>query len=279
MYWDRFKQPFAMDLRTMGLVRVCLALVILADLIIRFGSIDAFYGEDGVLPRAAALTHTGSWRFSLHLLNGHIEYQYLLFAFTGLCTLALLVGYKTRSATVLCWILMVSLDNRNRIFMQENLGCMLREQIRFENGAIEIGSWMSTTSVHHEIAYVRDNKGLNGRLHHFALWVDNREDVLRAADIFRENGIFIEVGPSKHNNSQAFYLYSYEPGGNRVEVYTSGFQIFAPDFEPVIWTEDNRDGGVFWSQKLPESFSTYATPVADDDAVAEPQSAPVIDPQ
>jgi hypothetical protein len=46
MYWDRFKRPFAMDLRTMGLVRVCLALVILADLIIRFGSIDAFYGED-----------------------------------------------------------------------------------------------------------------------------------------------------------------------------------------------------------------------------------------
>lgn len=167
----------------------------------------------------------------------------------------------------------------NRIFMQENLGCMLREQIRFENGAVEIGSWMSTTSVHHEIAYVRDGRGMNGRLHHFALWVDNREDVLRAADIFMENGIFIEAGPSKHNNSQAFYLYSYEPGGNRVEVYTSGFQVFAPDFEPVIWTEDTRSGGVYWGQKLPDSFSTYATPVVDDDAAAEPDSAPVIDPQ
>ena len=47
----------------------------------------------------------------------------------------------------------------------------------------------------------------------------------------------------------------------------------------MIRTEDNGDGGVFWGQKLPESFSTYATPVADDDAAAETNSAPVIDPQ
>lgn len=53
-------------------------------------------------------------------------------------------------------------------------------------------------------------------------------------------------GPPKHNNSQAFYLYSYEPGGNRIEGCTSGFMVFAPDFEPVIWNEDNREGGVYW---------------------------------
>jgi len=163
----------------------------------------------------------------------------------------------------------------NRAFAEETLGLQLREQIRFENGEVEIGSWLSSTAMHHEIAYVRDNAGMNGRLHHFSLWVDNREDVLRTADIFRENGIFIEAGPSKHNNSQAFYLYSYEPGGNRVEVYTSGFMVFAPDFEPVIWNEDNRDGGVYWGAKLPESFSTYATPPAPDQAMA---SGPVVDP-
>ena len=64
---------------------------------------------------------------------------------------------------------------------------------------------------------VLDVKGASGRLHHISLWVDNREDVLRAADVLAENGIFIEAGPSKHNNSQGFYLYSYEPSGNRVE--------------------------------------------------------------
>ncbi len=167
----------------------------------------------------------------------------------------------------------------NRAFMEQYLGCLLREQIRFENGTVEAGSWMSTTSVHHEIAYIRDSKAASGRLHHFALWVDNREDVLRAADIFMENGVFIEAGPSKHNNSQAFYLYSYEPGGNRVEVYSSGFLIFAPDFEPIIWDEETRSGGVYWGQKLPDSFRTYATPDIDSDSASEPPDGPVIDPQ
>jgi catechol 2,3-dioxygenase len=140
-----------------------------------------------------------------------------------------------------------------------------------------MGSWLGSNAVHHEIAYVRDRAAQHGRLHHFSLWVDNREDVLRAADIFRENGIFIEAGPSKHNNSQAFYLYSYEPGGNRIEVYNSGFFVFAPDFEPVIWNEENRDGGVYWGAKLPESFATYATPIIDTPAPDD--SEPTIDPR
>ncbi|WP_142846241.1 VOC family protein [Telmatospirillum sp. J64-1] len=149
---------------------------------------------------------------------------------------------------------------RNRKFAEDILGFRLREQILFENGTKEIGSWLSNTPVHHELAYVVDIKGARGRLHHFSMWVDNREDVLRAADILTENGIFIEAGPSKHNNSQAFYLYSYEPGGNRIEIYSGSFLIFAPDFKPVTWNEEERAGGVYWGGALPESFIQYATP-------------------
>ena len=69
--------------------------------------------------------------------------------------------------------------------------------------------------------------------------------------------------PSKHNNSQAFYIYSYEPGGNRVEVYSSGFFVFAPDFETVVWDEEARGTGVYWGAPLPESFLNYATPGSD----------------
>jgi len=167
----------------------------------------------------------------------------------------------------------------NRGFMQDCLGLGLREQVIYDNGATEIGSWMSSTPVHHEIAYVIDVKGMSGRLHHFSLWVDNRADVLRAADIFMENGIFIESGPSKHNNSQAFYLYSYEPGGNRVEIYTGGFLVFAPDFETVIWDEKNRGTGVYWGGALPDSFLNYATPDGDGAAGEGREDIPVIDPR
>lgn len=151
----------------------------------------------------------------------------------------------------------------NRAFMDEVLGCQLREQVRYENGTVEIGSWMSFNANHHEVAYVKDRANVNGRLHHFSLYAETREHVLRAADLYMEHGIPIEAGPSRHNNSQAFYIYAYEPGGNRVEIYNSGFFVYAPDFEPVIWTEETRGPGVYWGQPLPESFMNYGTPAIE----------------
>ena len=165
----------------------------------------------------------------------------------------------------------------NRGFAEETLGLRLREQVRYEGGAVEVGSWLSPNAVHHELAYVVDKRGTGGRLHHLGLWVDNRDDVLRAADLFREAGVFLEAGPSKHNNSQAFYVYSYEPGGNRIEIYTGGFLVLDPDFEPVIWDETTRGGGVHWGAALPASFLDYATP--DEGAAPPEEGPPAFDPR
>lgn len=170
---------------------------------------------------------------------------------------------------------------RSRNFMERHMGFKLREQVLFDDGKSEIGSWMSVTPIHHDLAYVRDIKvnpgGRSGRLHHYSMWVDGRSDVLRAAEILRENDIFIEAGPSKHNLSQAFYLYSWEPGGNRVEMYTSSFWIFAPDWKPVYWNEEQRGTGVHWGGALPESFLNYATPETPTDPGAA-QTVPDFDP-
>ena len=167
---------------------------------------------------------------------------------------------------------------KNREFAENILGLKLREQVRYDNGKTEIGSWMSSNAAHHEMAYVVDVKGMKARLHHFSLRVEDRSDVLRAADIFMENGVFIEAGPSRHNNSQAFYLYSYEPGGNRIEVYTSDFFVTAPDYVPVIWDEEKRGGGVYWGGALPESFLNYATPTEQKGSKEVASEIPVFDP-
>lgn len=164
----------------------------------------------------------------------------------------------------------------NRTFAQELLGLSMREQVVFNAGATEIGAWLSPTPVHHQVAYVLDVKRGAARLHHFSLWVDEREDVLRAADILTENGIFLEAGPAKHNNSQGFYLYCYEPGGNRIEIYAGSFLVFAPDFEVVRWNETERGSGVYWGGALPASFLSYATP---DMPAAPAMPAPVFDPR
>jgi catechol 2,3-dioxygenase len=163
----------------------------------------------------------------------------------------------------------------NRRFAQELLGFRLREQVVFDEGRSEIGSWMSPNAIHHQLAYVADVKGGHGRLHHFSLWVDNREDVLRAADILTENGIFIEAGPAKHNNSQGFYLYSYEPGGNRVEIYSGSYLVLAPDWQPVTWNERERGTGTYWGGALPDSFIQYGTPDIGGDGAAPPTRLPV----
>jgi catechol 2,3-dioxygenase len=164
----------------------------------------------------------------------------------------------------------------NREFLQELLGFKLREHVILDDGT-EAGAWISVTPLVHDIAYTLDATRARGRLHHLAYWVDNREDVLRGADIFLENGIFIETGPSKHAITHGFFVYVYEPGGNRVEVFSGGYLIFAPDWPPIVWTQAERARGQAWGLRLPESFHTYGTPTVDL-AQIEVREIPVFDP-
>jgi catechol 2,3-dioxygenase len=146
-----------------------------------------------------------------------------------------------------------------RLFAQEQLGYRLYEQIVLDDGT-ETGAWLSATIMAHELIYVADARGARGRLHHLAFWVDTREEVLRAADIFLEHGVHIEAAPSKHGIAQGFFLYGYEPGGNRIEVTTGGYFVYDPDFEPITWSAQERARGQYWGVKTTESFHTYGTP-------------------
>lgn len=165
----------------------------------------------------------------------------------------------------------------NRVFLESVLGFRLREHVILDDGT-EAGAWISVTPLVHDIAYTLDATRARGRLHHVAFWVDNREDVLRAADIFLENDVPIESGPSKHAVTQSFFLYAYEPGGNRIEIFTGGYLIFAPDWEPIRWTQAERARGQAWGLRLPESFHSYGTPPVDVPK-ASLRHVPVFDPR
>ncbi|MGL4290622.1 MAG: VOC family protein, partial [Phreatobacter sp.] len=106
--------------------------------------------------------------------------------------------------------------------------------------------------------------GGEGRLHHVTYATDQREDILRAADIFLQNGVHIETGPHKHAVQQTFFLYVYEPGGNRVEIANAGARLMlAPDWKPIVWTEAERRKGQAWGLQTVASFHTHGTPPAD----------------
>jgi catechol 2,3-dioxygenase len=153
----------------------------------------------------------------------------------------------------------------NREFFGQYLGCRLTEQIVLNDGT-ETGMWMTFTNKSHDLSFVRDDTGTKARFHHVTYTVDSREDVLRAADIFLENGIYIESGPHKHAIQQTFFLWVYEPGGNRVEIDNAGARLLlAPDWAPIRWTEEERKKGQAWGLETAESLHTYGTPPEEVD--------------
>jgi catechol 2,3-dioxygenase len=147
-----------------------------------------------------------------------------------------------------------------RKFFQEQLGMRMTEQIIFDNG-VEMGAWVTATNKSYDIAIARDHTGACGRFHHVTYALDSREEILRAADIFLDNGVFIETGPHKHAIQQTMFLYVYEPGGNRFEVANAGARlILAPDWKPIVWSETERKKGQAWGLQTVSSFHTYGTP-------------------
>jgi len=46
-------------------------------------------------------------------------------------------------------------------------------------------------------------------------------------------------------------------------VATGGYLIFAPDWEPVVWTQQERAKGQAWGTPTVASFHTYGTPVVE----------------
>ncbi|PCH45731.1 MAG: catechol 2,3-dioxygenase [Hyphomicrobiales bacterium] len=152
-----------------------------------------------------------------------------------------------------------------RDFMTVCLGSRVTEQIQLDNGRLG-GCWFTVNNKTYDLACTEEHGGGNGRFHHITYATDQREDILRAADIFLENGVYIETGPHKHAIQGTFFLYVWEPAGNRVELANAGARlILQPDWETVTWTETDRKKGQAWGLKTIESFHTHGTPPVRSD--------------
>jgi catechol 2,3 dioxygenase len=151
----------------------------------------------------------------------------------------------------------------NGAFIRDTLGGRVTEQIQLDTGEIS-GQWTNFAQKSYDLVYTNDWTGHHGRLHHIAFTTDTREDILRAADICLDHDVFIETGPHKHAIQQTFFLYVYEPGGNRIELCNPTARlIFAPDWQPITWTEAERAKGQAWGLKTIASFHTHGTPPVD----------------
>ena len=139
------EKSFGLDLRSLALFRIGLALVIIIDLSYRLSDLKAHYTDFGILPRGPLLEKFLDHRYwSFHLFSGTVFYQSLLFIIAIFIAFLLLVGFRTRTATILSWILLVSLHNRNPMVL--NSGDVELRLLLFWAIFLPLGAYYSVDS-------------------------------------------------------------------------------------------------------------------------------------
>ena len=104
---------FALDLRSLALMRVAVGAVVLIDVLVRMAHLSAHYSDQGVLSRADAAALDPLARVSLLALHGSPEWAGLVFVLAVGCSLAVIAGWRTRLVTALLWLCVVSIQHRN----------------------------------------------------------------------------------------------------------------------------------------------------------------------
>jgi hypothetical protein len=138
---DSISGLFSLDLRSLGLFRIGLGAILLIDAVRRWFLAEAFYSDSGVFPRSLNLEMLQRNYWSLHLATGTVWGEGILFGASILSALALLVGFRTRLATALSFLLLLSLHNRNGFII--NGGDSLLRQLLFWGLFLPLGARFS----------------------------------------------------------------------------------------------------------------------------------------
>ena len=129
--------------------------------------------------------------------------------------------------------------------------------------ARELASFLSTNASSHDLGLITDPTGSVGRLNHVAFWLDSEIELRRAADILVEHPAGLHLGPERHGLGENFCLYTREPGGNYVELFTGpGYFNYMPDWEPVYWNPPTYASS-YYGRPLPEAFLPIGSPPAE----------------
>jgi len=115
---NELKRIFTLDLRSIALMRIAVAGVLIGDLIDRILQFEHFYSIDGVIPFASAedyYANMATWSF--HLLLENDTYQLVLFSVHLILAIGLLLGFKSRLTAAGCWLLFGSLIARAPVLL------------------------------------------------------------------------------------------------------------------------------------------------------------------
>jgi hypothetical protein len=109
------RELFSLDVRSLALFRVGLALMVFLDWFDRIPDLRIHYSDEGIVPRDLI---PGIQPFSLHMFSGSTWFQAVLCAVALVFSLLLLVGYRTSLASLVSWSLIAGVHGRMPPLMQ-----------------------------------------------------------------------------------------------------------------------------------------------------------------
>lgn len=112
IFWLR--QCLSFDIRSLALMRILVGAVVILDLLCCWSHVPLLLTDQGVYPRELLL-RSRPWTFipSIYMLCGSIETTYTFYMVHLLAAVALMLGYKTRWSSLLCFVFTVSVQMRN----------------------------------------------------------------------------------------------------------------------------------------------------------------------
>ncbi len=147
--YAKIEELLGIDLRSLALFRIAIGAIILIDLSIRSTAMLAHYTDGGVVPRSLVAEYGEQpWFLSFHMLSGDLLLQVVLFVFAALAGFALLVGYKSRVACFVCWLMTLSLHVRNPFV--NNLGDWLLVDLLLWGMFLPLGAKYSIDALQRE---------------------------------------------------------------------------------------------------------------------------------
>ncbi len=117
--WEntRIGAVFSADLRSLALFRIVMAVVVFVDVLNRVGNLRVHYTDEGVLPRSLLLDSFVRWRWSVNLINDLYAFQMVCLVITAAAAVGLALGYRTRTMSVIVWVMITSLQVRNPLVL------------------------------------------------------------------------------------------------------------------------------------------------------------------
>ncbi len=118
MKLENLKTIFSLDIRALSVFRIALALLIIYDLTTRVSDLTAHYTDSGILPMQVILNDSPLFQYLyIHFFSGSTGFEAFVFVIAYLFGFLLLIGYKTRLATIISWYLLISLQARNNFIL------------------------------------------------------------------------------------------------------------------------------------------------------------------